>query len=445
MPETKADAALIEQLRREIIAEVREELGLTGRRPLRSRIHRRSRMRSVLAVGLLLAFATAGGIGYASVAATPVPGTQPSGSYQGLTPVRILDTLNGTGVAKAPVTANDFVSLPVAGVAGVPSDATAVVINVTVAQATMQGSLTVYPDGSTLPYASNVNFLAGQTIPNLVVASIGSDGKVDFYNRSSGTVQVIADLAGYYAPGATHTLVVPSDGTAAQNGTALADALNALYISDSTTDVPTTVQLEAGAYSYPDQIIVPPETQVVGAGRSVTTVTVSGTDTGRALDFIGPGTGSGISDLTLNSSTANEAIETHLPVAVDNLNIQFPGSEYAIYDQSAGVSVLDTTITATGAQGSGIVLASSVSTIEVQGSDITSVGNEGVYLYGGTAVVRNSFVDDTAVDADAIALQGGTLLVADSEIVGPATNSGGTLSCVGDYNAAFVALGTACV
>ena len=37
-----------------------------------------------------------------------------------------------------------------------------------------------------LPLASNLNFVAGQTIPNLVVAPVGADGKVDFYNGSSG-------------------------------------------------------------------------------------------------------------------------------------------------------------------------------------------------------------------------------------------------------------------
>jgi hypothetical protein len=44
--------------------------------------------------------------------------------------------------------------------------------------------------------ASNLNFTAGKTIPNVVVP-VGADGKVAFCNQV-GTVNLIADLAGYY-------------------------------------------------------------------------------------------------------------------------------------------------------------------------------------------------------------------------------------------------------
>jgi hypothetical protein len=47
------------------------------------------------------------------------------------------------------------------------------------------------------PLASNLDFAPGETIPNLVVVPVGADGKIDLYN-SLGTVNLIADLAGYY-------------------------------------------------------------------------------------------------------------------------------------------------------------------------------------------------------------------------------------------------------
>ena len=47
-----------------------------------------------------------------------------------------------------------------------------------------------------------MNFAPGQTVPNLVVATVGSDGKVDFYNGSAGSVQVVADVSGWFAAGA---------------------------------------------------------------------------------------------------------------------------------------------------------------------------------------------------------------------------------------------------
>jgi hypothetical protein len=55
----------------------------------------------------------------------------------------------------------------------------------------------VFPNSQPLPTVSNLNFSAGQTIPNLVVVPV-INGKIDFYNGSAGTVQVIADLDGYY-------------------------------------------------------------------------------------------------------------------------------------------------------------------------------------------------------------------------------------------------------
>ena len=74
-------------------------------------------------------------------------------------------------------------SLVVDGTGGVPgSDVGAVVLNVTVTRPTTAGFVTVYPDGSARPVASNLNFSPGETVPNLVVAPVGSDGKVDFYN-----------------------------------------------------------------------------------------------------------------------------------------------------------------------------------------------------------------------------------------------------------------------
>lgn len=117
-----------------------------------------------------------------------------------LTSARLLDTRSGTGTSKGSVPAGGTVVLDVAGAGGVPaSGAAAVVLNVTVAQPTTSGFITVYGDGTSRPLASNLNFVAGQTVPNLVVAPIGADGKVDLYNGSGGTVQLVADASGWFA------------------------------------------------------------------------------------------------------------------------------------------------------------------------------------------------------------------------------------------------------
>jgi hypothetical protein len=75
--------------------------------------------------------------------------------------------------------------------------ATAVVINVTVTGATAASYLTVYPDGTPRPLASDVNFGAGATVPNLAVVKLGADGKLAVYNHA-GSTSVIIDVLGYY-------------------------------------------------------------------------------------------------------------------------------------------------------------------------------------------------------------------------------------------------------
>ena len=51
-------------------------------------------------------------------------------------------------------------------------------LNVTVAAPTSHGYVTAYGDGTTRPTASNLNFIEGQTVPNLVIAPVGANGKV---------------------------------------------------------------------------------------------------------------------------------------------------------------------------------------------------------------------------------------------------------------------------
>jgi len=90
--------------------------------------------------------------------------------------------------------------LQVTGSGGVPTVASAVVLNVTVTQPTGGGYITVYPDGVPRPTASSLNFSPGWTGANSVTVKVGANGKVDFYSPN-GSVQLIADVFGYYTQG----------------------------------------------------------------------------------------------------------------------------------------------------------------------------------------------------------------------------------------------------
>jgi len=127
--------------------------------------------------------------------------------YVSLAPVRLLDTrANGETLG-----ANASLNLQVAGVGEVPSDATAVAVNVTVTEATAPSFLTVYPTGEALPGSSNLNWVPGDTVANLAIVPVGTDGKLTFYNRN-GRADVVVDLQGYFvASGGVGGDYVPLD------------------------------------------------------------------------------------------------------------------------------------------------------------------------------------------------------------------------------------------
>jgi hypothetical protein len=86
----------------------------------------------------------------------------------------------------------------------VPNGATAAVLNVTVANPTDGGFLTVYPQGGQRPNASNLNYAAGQTTTNRVIMPLSASGKITVW--SSEPTDVIVDVSGYYsADGGTGT------------------------------------------------------------------------------------------------------------------------------------------------------------------------------------------------------------------------------------------------
>lgn len=112
-------------------------------------------------------------------------------------PSRLLDTRNGTGAPQARVGAGEEITLQVAGVGGVPSQATAVALNVTAVRPSEQTFLTTYPNGESRPTASSLNPDAGQVSANLVIAKLGSGGRVKIYNER-GDVDLLADLTAYF-------------------------------------------------------------------------------------------------------------------------------------------------------------------------------------------------------------------------------------------------------
>ncbi|MFW2383426.1 MAG: hypothetical protein ACN4GZ_16855, partial [Acidimicrobiales bacterium] len=124
-----------------------------------------------------------------------------SGEFTALTPARVLDTRtgNGRGGATTPLGENRWFDVQITGRGGVPSTGvSAVVMNVTVTEPTRPSHLTVWPSGIAVPEISNLNYVPGQTVPNLVTVALGASGRVSVLNRF-GTTHVIFDVVGFYA------------------------------------------------------------------------------------------------------------------------------------------------------------------------------------------------------------------------------------------------------
>lgn len=135
-------------------------------------------------------------IGRISTSSTPAPGR----SFHPIAPTRILDSRGPLGGWNGRVTAGTPRSLvvsPSSG-AGVPADADAVVLNVTVTGSTHPSFLSVYPAGEPPPDASSLNFSGGQTVANLVTVKTGAGGAVEVAT-AVGAVHVVADIVGYYS------------------------------------------------------------------------------------------------------------------------------------------------------------------------------------------------------------------------------------------------------
>ena len=105
-------------------------------------------------------------------------------------PVRLVDTREGANVR---IDAGQTLTVPVAGVNGLPADAVAAQVNVTSTSTVNDGFVTVWPCGQERPTASNLNQKIGTTKANGAVVGLG-DGQLCVY--SSSPTHLVLDVTG---------------------------------------------------------------------------------------------------------------------------------------------------------------------------------------------------------------------------------------------------------
>jgi len=130
-----------------------------------------------------------------------------------VTPKRIADTRFDIGITNAVPSGTPKVlkvtgSVPVApsgSATVVPSGATGVVLNVTAVNPTRSGFVSIRPGNpGAAPTTSNLNVVAGVTIPNQVTVGLpvggGTDGRIQVWYQGSGggSTHILVDVVGYH-------------------------------------------------------------------------------------------------------------------------------------------------------------------------------------------------------------------------------------------------------
>jgi hypothetical protein len=287
----------------------------------------------------------AGGVAFVANAAGGTPT-----SFIPIVPCRLMDTRpapNTVGPRATPIGPDESYAVAVRGASGecnIPSQAVAVSLNVTAVGPTAGGFLTVYPSDASVPNASNLNFRAAQgATPNAVTSALSPDGRVSFFNKN-GSVNVIADIVGYFEPSSSgpagptgpagpagSTGPTGPQGPAGAHGTAAphpaeiiwvaptageADATTVTaalaMITDNSVTRPYLVKIAPGTYIEPGAITLKNYVDIEGSGVGVTTITCS---CGADAPYDGLGNYTGASafvravGLTLHSEVRSLTIE----------------------------------------------------------------------------------------------------------------------------------------
>lgn len=165
--------------------------------------------------------------------------TQANMPFVAVAPRRLMDSRSGVGVARAKLSPNLAYKLQVTGPGTGNADvATAVTLNVTAVSPSDNGFVTVWPCDASTPNTSNLNFAAGQTIPNAVITRISSEGTICL--QTSAATHLLVDSSGWFPAGSYLQPKVPDRAIDTRNTTVLAANTPLEVAITGTFDVPAT-------------------------------------------------------------------------------------------------------------------------------------------------------------------------------------------------------------
>ncbi|WP_158734252.1 PKD domain-containing protein [Streptomyces sp. NRRL F-2747] len=113
--------------------------------------------------------------------------------FSPIAPTRLADTRTSGGALGGGQTR----TVKVAGVNGIPADATAVAFNLTGTGSTENAHVIAYPDPAKRPATSNLNLEPGKDKSNQAIVPVGPDGTITLYTNT-GSTHLVLDAVGWY-------------------------------------------------------------------------------------------------------------------------------------------------------------------------------------------------------------------------------------------------------
>lgn len=261
----------------------------------------------------------------------------------------------------------------------------------------------------------------------------------------------------------SRTIIVSPVVTPTQNGTALLAAMTLISNSNPSASNPWLLKLEPGQYDLGSSALtLLPYVDLEGSGEDTTLISSTVTANTQTTATLVLASNSQTRFLAVaNTGTNFYQIAIYAPISTTNTSVMHVtatssngsilGANTGLYNAAGSqISVQNSTFSAAGsglARGFG-----NDGTANIQNSTLTGAGGSTInagFFNGGAgsvAIIQNSTLTATGASSYAYYnINGTTNKVADSELAGgTGTVNSITLTCVGAYNANFVALNTNC-
>ena len=455
---------------------------------------RRRRLAGRILAGIVIGTGPIGGVVGAGLAGgglltASASGSVATSSFVPITPCRLMDTRASdvVGPRAVPLEASAVYTVPVWGSNGnctIPTGATGLSMNVVAINPTAASYLTIFPADQPLPLASSLNSVAGQApTPNAVTVAVSADGQVSFYNNA-GTVDLAADIVGYYEPSSTGGAGAPgppgpqgatgAQGAQGEPGAPGRDAQNPAQvvwvaksggdytsvnaalasITDNTVANPYLIRIGPGTYTE-TQVELKDYVDIEGSGQDTTTITCACgapvfSSSSATMRAVGAGIHVEVSDLSVvntgggdfSVAISTDSVTSH--VSFDDVNANASGgtrSNYAFFNylSPSGPMLTNLTATATGGSNEAIgvyeyYLSTTLTNVSATASS-AGLSNFGVFVVGSNSnvLIGDSYVHGTT---NSVKVFSGRAHIANSVLDG--TTSGvGAANCIGTLTPAL--------